>query len=262
VTVHRTSCRGTIVRRESNCQYQYDQGSGDKDSIRACHDKKVRLPRASGQQIPTIASTAGVWRSIVAAPSRLFVTRGVSPVRAPPAPAGRPPERLMDLYLDKALTLDEYRMRKNQLISGREVLTSSLSAFEHNRSVSFEPALRFIKAAQAAIVATDGNTTEQRDFPRKAASNSRLRDGAFTYEFQKPWHLVADQRFPDEHEKPAPASGAKLPTEIDVLAKHNRRARSGFPFSLQFTFAHARSWCFIAPRGRLFTELSQELPPV
>ena len=132
-------------------------------------------------------------------------------------------ERLMSLYLDKALTLEEYRGTKNQLVTEREVLTSSLTAFEHNRSIPFEPALRFVKTVkQATIVAMNGNLTEQRDFLRKAASNFSLRDRKFYYEFQKPWELVADQRFPDEHEQPAPGTGAGSQTEIDLLAKKRR----------------------------------------
>jgi hypothetical protein len=54
-------------------------------------------------------------------------------------------ERLMTLYLEKALGLEEYKTTKNQLVTERQVLTSSLTAFEHNRSIPFEPALRFLK---------------------------------------------------------------------------------------------------------------------
>jgi site-specific DNA recombinase len=133
-------------------------------------------------------------------------------------------ERLMTLYLDKALTLEEYRKTKNQLVTDREVLTSSLTAFEHNRSIPFEPALRFVNSMkQATKVATIGNPTEQRDFLRKAASNFSVRDKRLVYKFHEPWQLVADQRFPDEHQKPAPVSGAGSPTEIDLCAKKRRR---------------------------------------
>jgi site-specific DNA recombinase len=131
-------------------------------------------------------------------------------------------ERLMNLYLDKAkiLTLEEYRAAKNQLITEREVLTSSLIAFEHNRSIPFEPAIRFVRSLkQGTIVATNGNPTEKRDFLRIAASNFSLRDRELAYEFHEPWQLVADQRFRGGHQNPAPVSGAGSQPEIDLLAK-------------------------------------------
>ena len=129
-------------------------------------------------------------------------------------------ERLMNLYLEKALTLEEYRGTKNQLVTERGVLTSSLTAFEHTRSIPFEPAIRFVKALKhGALVAHNGNPTEQCDFLRKTASNFSLRDHEFNYEFRKQWELVADQQFPDAHENPAPDAGAGLATEIAQLAK-------------------------------------------
>ena len=42
------------------------------------------------------------------------------------------------------------------------------------------------------------------------------------------WELVADQQFPDEHEKPAPDAGAGFSTEIAQLAKM-RRGRDSNP---------------------------------
>jgi DNA invertase Pin-like site-specific DNA recombinase len=129
-------------------------------------------------------------------------------------------DRLMTLYLDQAITPEEYRSAKNKLISEKEVLTSSLTAFEHNRSIPFEPAIRFIKATkQARILATEGNPDEQRDFLRKAASNFSLRDRTLDYELRKPFQLVANQRFPDANKNAAHDECAALPTEIDLLAK-------------------------------------------
>jgi site-specific DNA recombinase len=132
-------------------------------------------------------------------------------------------ERLMTLYLEKALTLEEYRAAKNQLVTERGVLTSSLTTFEHNRSIPFEPAIRFAKRLkQATTVALGGNREEKRDLLRKAASNFSLHDRELCYKFQAPWQLVADQRFPDETKTPAPGTGAGVPTEIDLLAKMRR----------------------------------------
>jgi hypothetical protein len=71
-------------------------------------------------------------------------------------------------------------------------------------------------------VAHSENPTEKRDCLRKAASNFSLRDRKLGYEFHKKWQLVADQQFPDEYEKPAPDTGAGLPTEIALLAKKRR----------------------------------------
>jgi hypothetical protein len=68
-------------------------------------------------------------------------------------------------------------------------------------------------------VAKTENREQKRDFLKKAASNFSLADRNISYEFRKPWQLVADQRFPEANEKPAHVACAGLPTEIDLLAK-------------------------------------------
>jgi hypothetical protein len=111
----------------------------------------------------------------------------------------------------------------------KQVLTSALTAFGTNRSIPFEPAIRFIKATkQAGFLAKTGNPAEQRDLFRKAASNFRLTDRNLRYELQKPWQLVVNQRFWDASEIAAPTTGAARSSEIDLFAQ-KRRGRDSNP---------------------------------
>jgi DNA invertase Pin-like site-specific DNA recombinase len=132
-------------------------------------------------------------------------------------------DRLMSLYLEKGVSLDEYRTVKNRLVTERQVLTSSLTAFEHKRSIPFEPAISFIRAAkQAGFVAAGENRTAQCDFLKKAASNFTLANRDLNFQPRKAWQLVAGQRFSDAHETAAPVPGAASPSEIDHLAIKRR----------------------------------------
>jgi len=78
-------------------------------------------------------------------------------------------ERLMQAYLDKVLSLDEYRQAKGQLIERKQELKEKLTTAEANRANWFEPAIRFVKASKQTLFLTEnGQEDERRDFLKKS----------------------------------------------------------------------------------------------
>lgn len=78
-------------------------------------------------------------------------------------------DRLMQAYLDKVLSLDEYRQAKGELIERKQELKEKLTAAEANRGNWFEPATLLVKASKQALSLTENGSEEQRrDFLRKS----------------------------------------------------------------------------------------------
>ena len=103
-------------------------------------------------------------------------------------------ERLMQAYLDKTLSLDEYRQAKNQLVCRKQELKEKLTAAETNRGNWFEPCLRLVKAAKQSLFLTEnGSDNERRDFLRKIGSNLTISNRHLSVEPRKPWQLVVDK---------------------------------------------------------------------
>ena len=54
-------------------------------------------------------------------------------------------EKLMNAYLENALSLDEYRDMKNKLVNEKQLLKEKLSAFEQKANNRFELTEKFLK---------------------------------------------------------------------------------------------------------------------
>ena len=54
-------------------------------------------------------------------------------------------EKLMNAYLENALSLDEYRDMKNKLVNEKQLLKEKLSAFEQKANNRFELTKKFLK---------------------------------------------------------------------------------------------------------------------
>jgi site-specific DNA recombinase len=103
-------------------------------------------------------------------------------------------ELLMQAYLDKVLSIDEYRQAKNELMGMKQDLKEKLSGAETNGGNWFEPAIRFVKASKQALFLTENGSDEQRrDFLKKVGSNLKISDRHLSAEPRKPWQLVVDK---------------------------------------------------------------------
>jgi len=118
--------------------------------------------------------------------------------------------RLLDGYLDKDISSDEYRTRRAELLGDRQQLKADLTATERHRMGWFEPAIRFSKGLKhGAFLATKGTDEEKCDFMKKIGSNLKLVEGRLALEPRHAWKLVVDQgRFVHHNTALVPSAAA------------------------------------------------------
>jgi len=119
-------------------------------------------------------------------------------------------DRLMHAYLDKAMTLEEYRTAKGRLIEEKKQKEEELAESERNRSGWFEPAIGFVKEAKkAGILASSHDDAEKLKFARNTGSNFRLVNRELICDPRGAWTIVLDQgSFAQHNAAPAIASAA------------------------------------------------------
>ena len=101
-------------------------------------------------------------------------------------------EKLMNAYLENALSLDEYRESKNKLINQKQVLKDKSKAFEQKSNDRFELAIKFIQTSkEAKIIALQENPERIRDFLKKIGSNFRIAEQNLHFDFKNAWKMLA-----------------------------------------------------------------------
>jgi site-specific DNA recombinase len=102
-------------------------------------------------------------------------------------------EKLMTAYLENALSLEEYRESKNQLINQKQVLKDKINAFEQKSNNRFELATKFIQASkEAKIIALQENPVAGRDFLKKIGSNFRIAEQTLNFDFKNAWKILVN----------------------------------------------------------------------
>ena len=136
-------------------------------------------------------------------------------------------DRLMVGYLDQLFGSEEYKEKKNQLLTEKQQLKEKLAVIGKNRATRFEPAIRFIfDLKQAKKLASEGSDEEKRDFFKKVGSNPILTEKALRFVPRNAWQLVVDSGRFAQH-TPAPTIvGAAVVGESDQ--NHNEAERPGF----------------------------------
>ena len=119
-------------------------------------------------------------------------------------------QRLIKAYLEPAISLDEYRAAKAELLGQKQQIKGEVATLEKNRSSWFEPAIRFVKELkQMGFLAENGSHEDRRDFLRKIGSNLTISDRHLSVEPREAWKLVVDQgSFAHVHAAPAIAGAA------------------------------------------------------
>ena len=86
-------------------------------------------------------------------------------------------EKLMNAYLENALSLDEYRESKNKLVSSKQLLKEKLSAFEKKSHNRFELTENFLKANIHMVELANEKTNEENlHLFKKVGSNFLIKD--------------------------------------------------------------------------------------
>ena len=100
-------------------------------------------------------------------------------------------EKLMNAYLENALSLEEYRDMKNKLVNEKQLLKEKISAFGRKSNNRFELAIAFLKEAnQAEKYAQQENPERIRDFLKKIGSNFRIADRTLACDFKNAFQIA------------------------------------------------------------------------
>jgi len=94
-------------------------------------------------------------------------------------------EKLMNAYLENALSLDEYRDMKNKLVSEKQLLKEKLSAFEQKANNRFELTEKFLKYNME--LANEGTNEEKLHLYKKVGSNFQIKDRTVFFEPRGAW---------------------------------------------------------------------------
>ncbi len=105
-------------------------------------------------------------------------------------------EKLMNAYLESALSLEEYRESKNKLVSQKQLLKEKLSSFEKKSQNRFELTEKFLKANITNMELADKQTDEEllRQF-KKVGSNFKIKDRTLLFDPRAAWRTLAESRF-------------------------------------------------------------------
>ncbi len=103
-------------------------------------------------------------------------------------------QKLLDVYLEDALTQKEYAAKKDVLISQKVELNEKITDFEQKGLSWLEPAREFVKSLnQAANLLESENHSEMTTFLKNIGSNHILRNREFLFVLKNPYDLVAER---------------------------------------------------------------------
>ena len=101
-------------------------------------------------------------------------------------------EKLMNLYLENVLSLDEYRESKNKLVSSKQLLKEKLSTFEQKSHNRFELTEKFLKDnITNAELANDRTNEENLHLFQKVGSNFKIHNRTVLFEPRGAWKILA-----------------------------------------------------------------------
>ena len=105
-------------------------------------------------------------------------------------------EKLIGLYLQNGLSVEEYQENKNRLMSDKQLLKEKLSAFEKKSHNRFELTDKFLKANISNIeLANDRTNKENLHLFKKVGSNFKIKDRTLLFEPRGAWKTLLDSGF-------------------------------------------------------------------
>ncbi|MGD0977464.1 MAG: recombinase family protein [Minisyncoccia bacterium] len=102
-------------------------------------------------------------------------------------------EKLMNAYLENALSLEEYREAKNKLMCQKQLLKEKLRASEQKANNRFELTEKFLKFNME--LANDRTNEENTHLFKKVGSNFQIKDRTVLFEPRGAWRTLAESGF-------------------------------------------------------------------
>jgi site-specific DNA recombinase len=141
-------------------------------------------------------------------------------------------ERLRDAYLEKALTLEEFRPAKEKIVHQKSGIQGDIVRFQETHETWLEPLGQFISSlSEAKLQATSENPEEKAEFLKKLGSNLTICNRTLNVEFKKPWKITEKHGRLAHNEPSAPQCGALVGGEHHHVPQIAERA--GFEPALQ-----------------------------
>ncbi len=105
-------------------------------------------------------------------------------------------EKLMNAYLENALSLEEYREPKSALVGSKQLLKEKLLAFEKKSHNRFELTEKFLKTNITNVELANEGIPEKilREF-KKVGSNFEIKDRTLFFEPRGAWKTLLDSGF-------------------------------------------------------------------
>ncbi len=160
-------------------------------------------------------------------------------------------DRLMAAYIDRVVTLPEYKTAKNKMLDEKRILAENLASVEDERSHAFEPLKSFILAVKhAKTLGETGKPEEQRDFFKTITSNPNVFNRELRFEPRGAWQLVIRQgSFVQQNTAPAIAGAVFLGETHHVVqmrrggeSKRLKPTNSYYPSIYILKLAISRIW--------------------
>jgi len=105
-------------------------------------------------------------------------------------------EKLMSLYLENGLSIEEYRDSKNVLVNQKQLLKEKLSAFEKKSHNRFELTEKFLKTNITNIELANERTNEENlHLFKKVGSNFEIKDRTLLFEPRGAWKTLLYSEF-------------------------------------------------------------------
>ena len=101
-------------------------------------------------------------------------------------------ERLVDIFIDRQITQEEYAKRKAKLLNDKKDLEGKLKEIEKSGGGWLEPAKQFVTTCnQAGSVAWQEILSPKKDFLKICGSNLALKDVNLCVTYKKPYDFIA-----------------------------------------------------------------------
>jgi len=104
-------------------------------------------------------------------------------------------ERLIDIFIERQITQEEYTKRKARLLNEKKDLEERLREIEKNSGGWLEPSKNFITTCnKASSVAWQEILSPKKDFLKICGSNLVLKDATLCVTYKKPFEFVAESQ--------------------------------------------------------------------
>jgi len=101
-------------------------------------------------------------------------------------------ERLIDVYINREITQEEYTKKKANLLNEKKDLEKKLGRIEKTSGGWLEPSKNFVNTCnEAGSVAWQEILSPKKDFLKNCGSNLVLKDVTLLVSYKKPYDLVA-----------------------------------------------------------------------